>query len=203
MDFIIKTICKKDFNRARHFAVSGMHLNWYTSGKLQLYLYSHYFWNLELLKATCAIGAYAGGQLVGVLLVDMCGRPKLFQSLLRRMYVKAFEWFVHKLFSETSGCYDRVNNMMLKKLKENHHPAGEVNFFAVAPETKGQGVGTLLLNELERLEKGKLVYLFTDSGSSFQFYQKRGFEEAERNDIQLKIGKKEVGLTCFLFYKIL
>ena len=92
---------------------------------------------------------------------------------------------------------------MLENLKGNCHPDGEVNFFAVAPETKGQGVGSLLLKELERLEKGKLVYLFTDSGSSFQFYQKRGFEEAERHDIQLKINKKELGLTCFLFYKIL
>ncbi|ELI8127146.1 GNAT family N-acetyltransferase [Yersinia enterocolitica] len=203
MNILLKTIGKSDFNRARHFAITGMHLDWYTSGKWQLYLYSHYFWNLELLKATRAIGAYSGDRLVGVLLVDMSGQPKLYKSLLRRLYVKSFEWVVHKLFSETSGCYDRVNNLMLENLKGNCHPDGEVNFFAVAPETKGQGVGSLLLKELERLEKGKLVYLFTDSGSSFQFYQKRGFEEAERHDIQLKINKKELGLTCFLFYKIL
>ncbi|EKY3917390.1 GNAT family N-acetyltransferase [Enterobacter hormaechei] len=203
MDIIIKKICKKDFSRARHFAISGMHLNWYTSGKLQLYLYSHYFWNLELLKATHAIGAYSGSQLMGILLVDMSGQPKLFRSLLRRIYVNVFEWVVHKFFSETSSSYELINELMLNNLKRNFQPSGEINFFAVAPETKGQGVGTLLLNELERLEKGKLVYLFTDSGSSFQFYQKRGFEEAERQIIQLKMGKKRLDLTCYLFYKVL
>lgn len=203
MSIVIKKICNSDFSLARHFAISGMHLDWYTSGKLQLYFYSHYFWNLELLKATRVLGAYSGERLMGVLLADMTGQPKIYKSLLRRMYVNVFEWVMHNLFSETSGSYNRVNKLMLKKLKEKCQPSGEINFFAVAPETKGQGVGTLLLNELEQLEKGKLVYLFTDSGSSFQFYQKRGFEEAERMDIQLKIDGKELDLTCFLFYKIL
>lgn len=203
MKTIIKVIDKRDFRRARHFAISGMHLDWYTSSKLQLYLYSHYFWNLELLKATRAIGAYSGERLVGVLLVDITGQPKFFRSLLRFIYVKLFEWFLHRYFSETASSYDRINELMLKNMTKKFQPEGEVNFFAVAPETKGQGVGTLLLKELEKLEKGKLVYLFTDSGSSFQFYQKRGFEEAEKHNIQISIGNKELGLTCFLFYKIL
>ncbi|WP_426727491.1 GNAT family N-acetyltransferase [Enterobacter cloacae complex sp. 288G10] len=50
--------------------------------------------------------------------------------------------------------------------------------FTVDPETKGAGIGSLLLKELENREKGKKIYLFTDTGSTFQFYQKRGFQEA-------------------------
>ena len=62
---------KKDFNKARKFAIEGMNLNWYTSNKLELYLYSKYFWYLEISKATKALGAYIDNELVGVLLVDM------------------------------------------------------------------------------------------------------------------------------------
>ena len=71
MDIKIKELMKKDFNKARKFAIEGMNLNWYTSNKLELYLYSKYFWYLETSKATKALGAYIDNELVGVLLVDM------------------------------------------------------------------------------------------------------------------------------------
>ena len=80
-------------------------------------------------------------------------------------------------------------------------PDGEINFFAVNPEIKGKGIGTLLLNELEKEEKGKLIYLYSDTGSTYQFYQKRGFNLSGKNDIKLIIDKKEAPLTCFLFSK--
>ena len=40
MDIEIGQIKKKDFNMARKFAVKGMHLNWYTSNRFELYIYS-------------------------------------------------------------------------------------------------------------------------------------------------------------------
>lgn len=196
----INNINNKDFSHARHFAIKGMNLHWYTTGKLQLYLYSHYFWKLELLKATRAIGAYNGDTLMGVLLISMTGQPRIYNSLPSRIYVAVFEWIMNNFFGETTGVYDRVNEVMLRKMKENFEPDGELNFFAVAPEAKGQGIGTMLLTKLKELEKGRLIYLFTDSGSSYRFYQKKGFMEAGRQKITMKIGQKDIDLECFLFY---
>lgn len=51
------------------------------------------------------------------------------------------------------------------------------------PEIKG--IGTFLLNEFEKLEVGKRIYLYTDTGCTYQFYEHRGFE---------KVGEKPVSL---------
>ena len=83
---------------------------------------------------------------------------------------------------------------MLNEFKKEHNQDGEINFFAVDPNFKGKGIGTLLLNELERQEKGKLIYLFTDNGSTYQFYSRRGFREYGKTDIKLEINKKEIDL---------
>ncbi len=58
-----------------------------------------------------------------------------------------------------------------------------------------------MLHELERKEEGKLIYLYTDSGSTYQFYLHRGFEMVERKTVKLNIRSKEVELECFLFSK--
>ena len=71
MDIRIKQLKKKDFNVARKFAIDGMHLNWYTNNAVELYLYSKYFWYLEIRRATRALGAYTGDQLVGVLRIQV------------------------------------------------------------------------------------------------------------------------------------
>jgi GNAT superfamily N-acetyltransferase len=97
----------------------------------------------------------------------------------------------------------KLMKKMLNKFKKENNPDGEINFFAVDPNIKGKGIGTLLLNELEKQEKGKLIYLFTDNGSTYQFYTHRGFKESSRTDIKLEINKKEIDLTCFLYSKII
>ena len=39
----IHDIRKKDYKKARQFAIDGMHLNWYMDSKLVLDLYARYF----------------------------------------------------------------------------------------------------------------------------------------------------------------
>ena len=201
MDIVIKNIQKKNFNDARKFAVEGMHLSWYATNKLELYLYSKYFWYLEITKATKALGAYMGDRLVGILLADMKEESKIFTSIFYKGFIEAVDFFINLFYKNASGVYDEANIQMLKEFKKFHKPNGEIIFFAVDPDIKGKGIGTLLLNELEKEAKGKLIYLYTDSGSTYQFYQHRGFEEAARRSITLEIHKKKIPLNCFLFVK--
>lgn len=203
MNIEIKQLNKRDFNTARKFAIEGMHLNWYTNNNFELYIYSKYFWYLEVSRATRALGAYMGDKLVGVLLVDIDNQPKVFKSIGYRLFIKFSSFIINLLYKNASNTYDNANKEILEKFKKNNETDGELNFFAVDPTIKGKGIGTLLLKELEKKEKGKQIYLYTDTGSTYQFYLHRGFIESGRKDIQIKIGNREVPLTCYLFSKIL
>lgn len=61
-------------------------------------------------------------------------------------------------------------------------------------------VGSLLLAEVERREKGKRVYLFTDDFCTYPFYERREF---------FRVGEKEIavdggaGMKCMLYVKVL
>ena len=199
MDVKIKQLRKKDFNKARKFAIEGMNLNWYTSNNLELYLYSKYFLYLEISKATKSLGAYINDELVGVLLVDMENQPKIFSSIWYKIFIKISTFIINLGYKDASSTYDIANIELLKEFKKNNKIDGEISFFAVDPTIKGKGIGSLLLKELERQEKNKLIYLYTDSGSTYQFYLHRGFTQSGAKDVILEINNKNVPLTCFLF----
>lgn len=203
MSIEIKNLKRKDFNKARKFAIIGMNLSWYTTNPVELYFYSLYFWFQGISQATRALGAYQDDELVGVLLVNMNNEPKVYSSLWSKLFLKLATSIIANNYESRGSEYDYVNQEMLEELKRTDQPDGELNFFAVNPEIKGQGIGTKLLNELQRLEAGKMVYLYSDSGSTYQFYMHRGFIEEGREKIMLDISNKEVPLTCFLFSKIL
>jgi len=203
MDIVIKQLAKKDFNHARKFAIKGMHLDWYTNNKVELYLYSKYFWSLEIDKATNAYGAYLGDKLVGVLLADMVKAKQLFPSWQRKVFIKFSQWIVGKFYGKMSGQYDQVNIEMLAEYQKTHIIDGELNFFAVDPNILGKGLGTQLLERFNTEESGKSIYLYTDSGSTYQFYFHRGFSIAGQREVTLEKGDKIVPLTCYLLTKTL
>lgn len=203
MEITIEKLRKTDFEKAREFAIEGMHLHWYASSKVELYFYSKYFWYLEVSKATVALGAYVEDRLVGVLLADIQNEPKAYSSFWHRLYVKTINMFINIGYKEASNTYDRANEEMLEALKKTSHLDGEINFFAVDPSIKGKGIGTLLLEELQKLQKGKNIYLYTDSGSTYQFYQSRGFKMFAQKKIILNMRDQNRDLECFLFSKML
>ncbi|MFR3685539.1 MAG: GNAT family N-acetyltransferase [Enterococcus sp.] len=201
MEVIVKQIEKKDFEAARKFALDGMHLSWYTSNKLELYLYSKYVLYLELTKSTMVLGAYLKDRLVGFLFANFHGDKVVYDSWMYRLYMGIVEKFM-RLFSkeDVSGPYDQANREMLEEFSR-HNPDGELTFFAVDPSLKGKRIGSILLAELEKRKKGKLIYLYTDTGSTYQFYEKRGFTISGKRDIVLPVNGRGLPLTCFLFSK--
>src|SRR5690625_2311319 len=179
MSIEMKTLKRKDFSQARKFAIKGMNLSWYTTNSIELYFYSLYFWYQEISKATRALGAYRNDELAGVLLVNMKGEPKIYSSLWSKLFLRLATFIIDQSYETRGGEYDNINREMLKAFKRTNQPDGELNFFAVNPRITGQGIGTKLLNELGKLETGKMIYLYSDSGSTYQFYMHRGFTESE------------------------
>lgn len=202
MELKIKELSKKDYNKVIQYAIKGMHFNMYLDNKLELNLYGRYFWYLELLNATQVISAYIGGELAGVLVAEIKGENKVYKSFWKRLYVNIFEWIQKVFFKDSVGEYDQANKEMLEIYKEKNNPDGEIRFLAANPDIKIKGIGTLLLNELEKREKGKEIYLFTDNQCTYQFYEHRGFKKAGEKDIILSLTqKKKVPLKCFLYCK--
>lgn len=201
MELELKELDKKDYNKVIQYAIKGMHFNMYIDNKLELNLYGRYFWYLELLNATQVISAYIGDELAGVLVAEIKGENKVYKSFWKKLYVIIFEWIQKVFFKDSVGVYDKVNKEMLENYKSKNNPDGEIRFLSANPNTKVKGIGTLLLNELEKMEKGKEVYLFTDDQCTYQFYEHRGFKRVDEKDIVLDLNKKKVPLKCLLYSK--
>ena len=201
MEIVIKEIIrKKDYKKAIRYAIEGMQFNRYLNNKILLNLYGRYFWYLELTNSTQIISAYIGDELVGVLLANINGERK-YKSFYKSLYVKIFNFFQNILYKEGVGIYNETNREIFEKYKNNNKPNGEIKFFAVNPNIKGKGIGSKILEVFERKEKGKQIFLFTDEGCSYQFYEHRGFERVGEKDILLDLNDRKVNFKCFLYSK--
>lgn len=203
MNMEIKSICKKDYKKAIGFAIKGMHFDWYLDSKFLLNAYGRYFWYLEMNRATQIFAAYAEEKLVGILLAEFKDEPRKQSSLWQKLYVKFVDVIQKLFFKGGAGLYDAVNKELFAKYRETHTPDGEIIFLAADPDAKIKGIGTMLLNELSAIEKGKTVYLYTDNACTYQFYEHRGFERVGEKDVELDLGNKKVPLTCLLYSKVL
>lgn len=81
------------------------------------------------------------------------------------------------------------------------NPSAEILFLTANPKGRVRGVGTALLNQFERAAAGRLAYLYTDTGCTYPFYERRGFVREGEKDIEVKHGKSSFTLTCFLYAK--
>lgn len=201
MEIEIRDLVKKDYKKVIQFAIKGMHFNMYLDNKFFLNLYGRYFWYLELINATQLISAYVGDELAGVLIADMKGKEKKYKSFIKSLYIKIFNFFQNTFFKDGVAPYDSTNKEMLDNYKKKNSPDGEIRFLVANPDIKVKGIGTTLLQELEKREKGKKVYLFTDNLCTYQFYEHRGFERVGEKDIVLDLNNKKVPLKCLLYSK--
>ena len=201
MELEIRKLRKKDAKKAIEFAIVGMHFNWYMDNKLLLNLYGRYFWYLEVTRATQIIAVYAGDQLAGILLAEIKGEHKKYSSFWKSCYIKAFHLLQNLFVKGGVDVYDQANKEMFLQYCHNNNPDGEIIFLAANPNIKTKGIGSILLAELERREKGKKLYLYTDNACTYQFYEHRGFECVGKKQIVLKLGYKRVPLQCFLYSK--
>lgn len=203
MNIKIKPLQKKDYSKAISYAITGMHFDCYLDNPFLLKLYGRYFWYLELGRATQVIAAYNGDNLVGILLASMAAEKKAKPSMLQNAYVKVFDFIQRTFYKDGVGSYDEANAEMFKAFSASHKPDGEICFLAADPNSKIKGVGTLLLQELEKREAGKRIYLYTDNNCTYQFYENRGFERVGEKQISLSFSEKDnVPLSCYLYTKV-
>lgn len=203
MSLEIRPLRKQDFDRVIQFAITGMHFDHYTQNRTILNLYGRYFWYLELERASQVLAAYEGDQLAGVLLADMKGEKKAFQSFWRQQYVRIINFLQKIFYKDGVGPYDAANKEMFSEFAGKQHLDGEINFLAADPNAQTRGIGTALLQELEKREAGKTIYLYTDNNCTWQFYEHRGFKRVGEKQIALEFDDMgEVPLSCYLYSKV-
>jgi ribosomal protein S18 acetylase RimI-like enzyme len=201
MEIELKELERKDYDKVIKFAVKGMHFNHYTANQKELYLYGKYFLYMEMQRATQMIAAYMGEKLVGLVLADVRGEAKRYRSIWKGLYVKIMELIIKMIGKSGASSYEDANRKMLQNYRKKAVPDGEICFVVADPNMQGKGIGSYMMKELEQREAGKTLYLFTDSNCTYHFYEHRGFEQVESQDIMLKLGRKDVPLTCYLFSK--
>lgn len=140
---------------------------------------------------------------MGLLLADIKGEPKKYETVWKTVYAGVVNFIQHRLFKEGVENYDQANKELFAEYLKNNSPDGQIVFLAADPSAKIKGIGTILLKELEKREKGKQVYLYTDDACTYQFYEHRGFDRAGEKDVVLELGEKQVPLKCMLYSKIL
>ena len=198
----IKKLNRKDFSKVIQYAIKGMRFDEYLKSNFLLQAYGRYFWYLEYTNATQVIAAYEGNELLGVLVADMKGEPKPYKSIWKGLYVKLVDVIQKKFFGGGVMPYNEANEAMYAKYTKQNTPDGEIRFLAANPDSKANGVGTFLLNELAKREQGKEIYLYTDTNCTYQFYEHRGFERVGEQEIMLEL-QDGVDLKCLMYRKIL
>ena len=198
----IKKLNRKDFSKVIQYAIKGMRFDEYLKSNFLLQAYGRYFWYLEYTNATQVIAAYEGNELLGVLVADMKGYPKPYKSIWKGLYVKLVDVIQKKFFGGGVMPYNEANEAMYAKYTKQNTPDGEIRFLAANPDSKVNGVGTFLLNELAKREQGKEIYLYTDTNCTYQFYEHRGFERVGEQEIMLEL-QDGVDLKCLMYRKIL
>ncbi len=201
MNIKILDIKKQDYRKAIQFAIKGMHFDWYLDSKFLLQAYGRYFWYLEMNRATQILAAYADGKFVGVLLAEIYGEEKKRRVWTERLYVKFVDIIQRMFFQGGAGLYEDTVKAQLDHYLKNNKPDGEIIFLAADPDAKIKGVGSALLNALEEKIQGKTLYLHTDDACTYQFYEHRGFQRVEQQDIVLEMPKGSVPLKCFIYSK--
>ncbi len=201
MEIQLKELEKKDYKQAIQFAITGMHFNLYLQNRFLLNLYGKYFWYDELNRATQVIAIYVKTELAGVLLADMKNEEKKYKSLGKTIYIKLFDFLQNLFFKGGADIYNEANKEMFNEYRKKNNPDGQIVFLASNPFLKEKGIGSMLLKELERREKGKQIYLYTDEACTYQFYEHRGFNRSGEKNVILKFGSRKVPLKCFLYSK--
>lgn len=194
-------LSKKDYKRAIAFAIKGMHFDWYLQSRLSLQAYGRYFWYLELSRATQIFVAYVNGEFAGVLLAEIEGERRLHQVWREQLYVRLAA-MIQRVFSGGGvGLYEETVRAQREHFLQSNRPDGEILFLAVDPDCNGKGVGSALVHALEEREQGKTLYLLTDDACTYQFYEHRGFQRMEEQDIVMDLPKGKVPLKCMLYSK--
>ncbi len=184
----------------------AFYIHRYVTGRLVLDSALEIYLRERLLASTWTRVAVQDGRVVGVIMGQVDGQPRLGGRFTNRLLTLA-----HTLRAGILGlpqwksmrqyfAFDRVYGELRKKTPSPL--TDELTLFAVDSSTRGLGIGKTLyrdyLDHLRSLGRSDF-YLYTDSLCTFQFYEKQGMTRTASEDMNLVLDGKPEALGVYLY----
>ncbi|MGP4989521.1 MULTISPECIES: GNAT family N-acetyltransferase [Actinomycetes] len=184
----------------------AFYIHRYVTGRLVLDSALEIYLRERLLASTWTRVAVQDGRVVGVIMGQVDGQPRLGGRFTNRLLTLA-----HMLRAGILGlpqwksmrqyfAFDRVYGELRKKTPSPL--TDELTLFAVDSSTRGLGIGKTLyrdyLDHLRSLGRSDF-YLYTDSLCTFQFYEKQGMTRTASEDMNLVLDGKPEALGVYLY----
>jgi predicted N-acetyltransferase YhbS len=184
----------------------AFYIHRYVTGRLVLDSALEIYLRERLLASTWTRVAVQDGRVVGVIMGQVDGQPRLGGRFTNRLLTLA-----HMLRAGVLGlpqwksmrqyfAFDRVYGELRKKTPDPL--TDELTLFAVDSSTRGLGIGKTLyrdyLDHLRSLGRSDF-YLYTDSLCTDQFYEKQGMTRTASEDMNLVLDGKPEALGVYLY----
>lgn len=193
----IKDIDPNDYiDEIIEFSSVGMNLSIPSASKTHNHLFQFSTAAEVIGHSNIFLGAFEDGEFLGFLFADDYGDKTIDVSF----YAKAFN-----LLKECGPAnsfmkeYDKINEKLYSDLQTK--PDAELTFFACKPGVTGKGIGSGLMKAMQERLSGKLVFLYTDDGCTYQFYEHRGFRREGQKTLNFEIKGENNSLECMIFTK--
>ena len=182
----------------------AFYIHRYVTGRLVLDSALEIYLRERLLASTWTRVAVQDERVVGIIMGQVDGQPRLGGRFTNRLLTRAHTLRAGSLglpqwkSMRQSSAFDRVYGELRKKTPSPL--TDELTLFAVDSSTRGLGIGKTLyrdyLDHLRSLGRSDF-YLYTDSLCTFQFYEKQGMTRTASEDMNLVLdGKPEALGRC-------
>ncbi len=196
----------EDADDIKQIINEAFYIHRYVKGRLVLDSALELYLRERLLASTWTRVAVKDGHVVGVIMGQVHGQPKLpgrfanrlltFWHMLRAGILGLPQWSSMRQYFAFDGVYRTLRVRTKEPLTD------ELTLFAVSSTTRGHGVGKALYGSfVEHLRShGRSdFYLYTDSLCTYQFYEKRGMTRAAEKDMNLVLDGTAETLGVYLY----
>lgn len=196
----------KDAEDIKRIINEAFYIHRYVTGRLVLDSALEIYLRERLLASTWTRVAVQDGRVVGVIMGQVDGQPRLGGRFTNR-----FLTLTHMLRAGILGlpqwksmrqyfAFDRVYGELRKKTPSPL--TDELTLFAVDSSTRGLGIGKTLyhdlLDHLRSLGRSDF-YLYTDSLCTYQFYEKQGMTRTASQTMNLVLDGNPEALGVYLY----
>ncbi|GEM_PF-6461610 len=206
MSIHIRNYSRKDIKALRRMSRKAWPLEKYTShARIKKHMYAIET-NEALLYGNYSLSAEKNGEVIGVLFASIPGRKRPFHALKWKLII-AWHLLNLSLVKEGRkllGAFKQVERGFKQMKRENDVSLeSALELFIVDDRFRGEGIGKRLIERFEDTAREKGVesyFLFTDSDSSYGYYDHNGYERIDEKTFTFP-GVQAMRFKLYMYHK--
>lgn len=205
MDKIIyRDILKEDYHRIKELIGEAFNINNFVKDKKFLDSLLNFYLQECILDSSFSKVAEKNNKVIGIILSSskkdknrlkkMHNRLSFVYTILKILIANKKNKGVLKEFSKVRETYDEI----IQEKEDDFE--GCIELFIVSKESRGLGVGKVLIDHLYNYMKSmgvRSIYLYTDSICNYGFYDSQNFKRLNEKEIYLDCSQRK--LNIFLY----